>query len=168
MTLGSPSPTVITSQPRQDATLDNRDALIKRLNDIVLDMSKDTGRILDNHTVVSINSELDTIGLLLSGQGQLTELDDEVEQDQKDSQTSTKVGDDDLHNPLTSSQESHGTIKPSPSASSPPYWPAPSLDVTRALDISNAAEELASRLMVSVKELQKRREESEVASSRIG
>ena len=151
--------TAIASQPHQDIELDNNDALIKRLNNIVLSISKHTRTSLDGSTIAAINSELDNIELLLGEEEEHTKFDDKVKPDQ-DSQSSTNVGDDDLR--LSLIQESRMPVEPSPRVRSPPPWQSPSMAAPRSMDISKEADELASKLMISVQELQKRREESEV------
>ena len=162
MSLSPPLPTAITSRPRQEFTLDNNKALIKRLNDIVLNIAKDTRTSLDGNTIAVINSELDNIELLLGVQEKPTEFSDRAESDQ-DSQSSTNVGDDDQHTSPIPIQEPQISIEPSLHVFSPPR-PAASITASWAVDISKAADELTSKLITSVQELQKRREESEVPS----
>lgn len=160
MSLSPPLQMAITPRPRQDFALDNNDAIIKRLNDIVLSIAGDTRSSLDSDTIAAISSELDNIELLLGREEKRTEFGDRAESD-LESQTSTNVGDDGLHTPLTPIQIS---IEPSLQVFSPPPRPAASITASWAMDISKAADELTSKLITSVQELQKRREESEVPS----
>jgi hypothetical protein len=163
MSLSPPLQMAITPRPRQDFALDNNDAIIKRLNDIVLSIAGDTRSSLDSDTIAAISSELDNIELLLGREEKRTEFGDRAESD-LESQTSTNVGDDGLHTQLTPIQEPQISIEPSLRVFSPPPRPAASITASWAMDISKAADELTSKLITSVQELQKRREESEVPS----
>jgi hypothetical protein len=165
MSLDQPSPTAVTSEPRQDTALEEKNALIKRLNNLVLCLSKDSRTALDDTTIRAIHSEVDNIELLLGDETRDTDLDDEDEQEQQASRPSQNVQDDDLRSPLTPSHGSQMSTKPTSHTPSPTLTRAPTMTVLRALEIASAAEQLTSQLTTSIKELQKRRDESEVHPS---
>lgn len=165
MSLDQPSPTAVTSEPRQDAALEETDALIKRLNTVVLCLSRDSRPALDDTTIKAIHSEVDHIELLLRDETRDADLDNEDEPDQNDSQPSQNVEDDDLKIRLAASHESQIPTEPATDASSPARRPPSVMTAQRALEITSAAEQLTSQLTASIKELQKRRGESEVHPS---
>jgi hypothetical protein len=159
MSLDQPESAAAILEPRQDITL-HKDVLIKRLNDVLFRLSKESMIGLDDNTILAINSEVDHIELLLR-EAKLVELDGEDGQELEDSQIHTNAGNNDLRNGPTPTQESEMPIEPSSQTASPMPRLAPSI-TARALEIANAAEELASQLATSVEEFQKRKEESEV------
>jgi hypothetical protein len=161
MSLDEPESAAAILEPRQDITL-HKDVLIKRLNDVLFRLSKESMIGLDDNTILTINSEVDHIELLLrEAEAKLVELDGEDGQELEDSQIHTNAGNNDLRNGPTPIQESEMPIEPSSQTASPMPRLAPSI-TARALEIANAAEELASQLATSVEEFQKRKEESEV------
>lgn len=159
MSLDQPESAAAILEPRQDITL-HKDVLIKRLNDVLFRLSKESMIVLDYNTILAINSEVDHIELLL-GEAKLVELDGEDGQELEDSQIHTNAGNNDLRNGPTPTQESEMPIEPSSQTTSLMPRLAPSI-TARALEIANAAEQLASQLATSVEEFQKRKEESEV------
>jgi hypothetical protein len=159
MSLDQPESAAAILEPRQDITL-SKDVLIKRLNDVLFRLSKESMIGLDDNTILAINSEVDHIELLLR-EAKLVELDGEDGQELEDSQIHSNAGNNDLRNGPTPTQESEMPIEPSSQTASLMPRLAPSI-TARALEIANAAEQLASQLATSVEEFQKRKDESEV------
>lgn len=162
MSLPYSLPPAFTNEPRQDLPLNNKDALIKRLNDVVLSLSKDPGTGLNDSTLTAIYSEVDHIEHLLNNEEKRPESNEG--QDPEDLQTATNAEENLLQSSPALIKESRMSTETTPHSPNPPPWPAPSMTISRALEIANAAEELASQLTSSIEELQKRREESEVCT----
>lgn len=151
------SPTASTfsaPSPARDLTQDSKDVLVERLNDLVLRLSKDSS--LEDNAVTAIHSEVDKIELLLHG-GERRRGSRGTEN------TTLSVEDDTFWGPRSPTQSLRlrrpVIIRGSPRQAAhneSPMTPA------KAVELANAAEELASQLTKTVAELQTRKEESDV------
>lgn len=149
------------SEPRQDESLDKKNALIERLNNVVRGLSKDSITSLSDSTIQTINSEVDVIESLL-GNDETDAAHDEDENDFNDPETFINMGNDASRSLSTPSKEPCQPSAPVSPVASPKTLSEPDIIVPQALKIANAAEQLASQLTASIQELQKRREESDV------
>jgi hypothetical protein len=163
MSLHHPSTTTVSCEPRQEFSMDKRDALVKRLQDLVFHISKDTSRSLDDNIIPSIHSEVDRIEVLIKDGEKHQDLDAEDRELLKESQPHLDPTDNALwstHAPIE--QDSMRISNTSACPPNPALQKSQDMTPSRATEISNVAEELASQLAASLKELQTRREESEV------
>lgn len=161
MSLDAPSHTV---DPCQFTDSDRRAALVKRLNSVVLCLSRDSISAIDDSTIENIESEVCRIELLLNGKSRNTTQHDYDGGDERDSQSSVDSEYSILQDKCIPLDDSEVAMRSSSQLSCSKLLSEPGLTTTRASEIASAAEELASHLTASVQELQKRKEESEVLS----
>ena len=169
----SPTSTVSLDSPRtsnQDLTQDNKDVLIERLNDLVFRLFKDSS--VEDSIVSAIHTRVDGVELLLKNK--------EIERHKKSTslgnEISSESGEDPFWGPLTPTR--NGRILFPESPTSPRHSreattgkePRPSsysreaaIGIERVIEIAKSAEELASKLKVTVAELQVRKQESDVS-----
>jgi hypothetical protein len=156
-------PSNVACEPRQEFSMDKRDALIKRLKDLVFCISKDASSSLDDNIIAAIHSEADRIEVIIKDGEKHQDLDDEDREDLKDSQPPLDPTDNALWSTLAPTQQASRRIDDTSACPpGPSLQQSPNMTTSRPIEISNAAEELASQLAASIKELQIRREESEV------
>jgi hypothetical protein len=158
----TPSSTVATCDSTPDLVLDSKLALIKRLYDVVFRISNEQSSHLDRNAVAAIHSEVDRIEVLVKG-GERLPARDEDRVGFQDLQAPTSPRYDALSSQLAPTQEAQMPVDDAPIH--PPrlsLQQAPTMTISRAIEIANAAEELASQLAASVEEFEKRREESDV------
>jgi hypothetical protein len=161
----SPTSTfLLESSPSQDLTQDNKDVLIERLNDLVLRLSKDS--FVEDRIISAIHTGVDRIELLMKDGG-------------KESQKkSPQVGSESKHSrgnsedifwgsPLTPTRNVRMRFPESPTSPRHSIHPRPQISADRAIEIANSADELSSKLLATVAELQVRREESDVSLPQI-
>lgn len=139
--------------------LDSRLALIKRLYDVVFCVSNDRSSHLDENTLAAIHSEVGRIEVLVKA-GEEQPAIDEGRGALQDSKMPASSGFDTPPNPPALAREANMPVNDTLPGLS--LQQAPTMTMSRAIEIANAAEELASQLAVSVQEFQNRREESDV------
>jgi hypothetical protein len=166
MSLDQSAPQAAVSEPRQDGPLDKKNALIERLNKVIVGLSEnDSITSLSDNTVEAINSEVDRIESLL-GNDERNVTHDEDEKDFKDLETFMSIGDDASRSSSTSIKQLQQPSRPVSLVANPATCLEPDITGLQALKIANEAEQLASRLTASIQELQKRREEYDVHASK--
>jgi len=146
------------SSPSQDLTQDSKDVLIERLNDLVLRLSK--AETVEDGAVTAIHSEVDKIELLLKG----GEKHQKSERHSRNQSSGSKALDDDsFWGPATPTQNIKMRF-PDMSAgnSRQSSYHESRMSPAKAVELAQAAEDLASKLSVTVAELQARKEESDV------
>lgn len=145
--------------PDEDLTEDSKDVLIERLNDLIARLSN--ARSIDDVAVTAIHSQMDNIELIVRREerhqsppdGTVASLD--VLRDE-----------DNFWGPPSPSQSLRMRLPPKPGSSVLPQREL-SMSTAKAVKIAKEAEELASMLSTTVKELQTRREESDVSMSMV-
>jgi len=141
--------------PGQELTQDSKDVLIERLNDLVLRLS--TTNELEDGAVTAVHSQVDKIELILRGE----------ERHQRPSHSRNGSGisraeDDPFWGPATPTQNIKMRL-PDMSVSSPRRPRRESqASSSKEVELAQAAEDLASKLAVTIEELQSRKEESDV------
>jgi hypothetical protein len=166
MSLDQSVPQAAVSEPRQDGPLDKKNALIERLNKVIVGLSEDDSiTSLSDNTVEAINSEVDRIESLLENDERNVTHDGD-EKDFKDPEIFVNIGDDASWGPSTPTKEPQQASRPVSPVASPTTCSEPDITGSQAIKIANAAEQLASRLTASTQELQKRKEESDVRPSK--
>jgi hypothetical protein len=166
MSLDQSVPQAAVSEPRQDGPLDKKNALIERLNKVIVGLSEDDSiTSLSDNTFEAINSEVDRIESLL-GNDERDATHDEDEKDFNDPETFVNIEDDASWGPSTPTKELQQPSRPVSPVANPKTCSEPDITGSQALKIANAAEELTSRLTASIQELQKRREEYDVHASK--
>jgi hypothetical protein len=154
----SPASTGLSdSSPSQDLTQDSKDVLIERLNDLVLRLS--TTNVLEDSAVTAVHSQVDKIELLLKGE----EKHQKPSHSRSGSGLSKSQEDDPFWGPAT---PTHNIKMRLPDASIGSQRPSLhrnlQMSPAKAIELAHAAEDLASKLSVTVEELQCRKEESDV------
>jgi hypothetical protein len=157
----SPTSTILLeSSPSQDLAQDNKDVLIERLNDLVLRLSKDS--FLEDSTVSAIHTGVDRIELLMKGKGK---------ENQKKSPlfgSEFKLSEGNAEDvfwgpPLTPPRNVRMRFPDSPTSPRHSVHRQPQMSAARVIEIAKSAEDLASKLLATVSELQVRKEESDVS-----
>jgi hypothetical protein len=144
------------SSPGQDLTQDSKDVLIERLNDLVLRLS--TTNELEDGAVTAVHSQVDKIESIVRGE----ERQQRPSHSRSGSGISRTKEDDPFWGPATPTQNVKMRL---PDMSFPPRRPARHASVAspaKAIELAQAAEDLASKLAVTIEELQNRKEESDV------
>jgi hypothetical protein len=153
------STSLLESSSSQDLTQDNKDVLIERLNDLVLRLSKD--RSVEDSIISAIHSGVDRIELLMKGR--------EKENQKKSPQVSNESkhargNSEDIFwgSPLTPTRNVRMRFPDSPTSPHHSVHRRPRMSADRAIEIVKSAEDLSSKLLATIMELQVRREESDV------
>lgn len=145
--------------PDEDLTEDSKDVLIERLNDLVARLSN--ARNIDDVAVTAIHSQMDRIELIVRREERhQSPLDGTV------ASLDVLRDEDNFWGPPSPSQSLRMRLPPKPgSAVLPQHQRELSMSTAKAVKIAKEAEELASILSTTIKELQTRREESDVSIS---
>jgi hypothetical protein len=154
----SPTSRVLSdSSPSQDLTQDSKDVLIERLNDLILHLS--TANVLEDSAVTAVHSQVDNIEVLLRGE----EKHQKPGHSRSGSGVSKVQEDDPFWGPATPTQNIKMRL-PDMAAENrrPPLHRNLQMSPAKAIELAHAAEDLASKLCVTVEELQRRKEESDV------
>ena len=144
------------SSPSQDLTEDSKDVLLERLNDLVLRLS--TSHDIEDGTVTDIHSQVDRIERLLKGE--------DKHQKSSHSRTGSDIlrtkEDEFFWRPATPTHSMKMRL-PDMSRGSPRPILRRNLQISpaKAIELAHSAEDLASRLVFTVEELQRRKEESD-------
>jgi hypothetical protein len=146
-----------SSPSQQDLTQDSKDVLIERLNDLVLHLS--TSQELEDGAVTAIHSQVDRIEMILRGE----------EKHKKPSPSLSGTGmsrDDPFWGPVTPTQSIKMRLPDTFTGNqrSPLYLNLQEVSSAKAIELAQAAEDLASRMAVTLEELHRRKEESDVSS----
>ena len=158
--LSSPTSTILLeSSSSQDITQDNKDVLIERLNDLVLRLSKDSS--IEDSIISAIHSGVDRIELLMKDR----EKANQKKYPQLSSESKHSRGNsEDIFwgSPLTPTRNVRMRFPDSPTSPHHSFHRQPRMSTDRAIEIAKSAEDLSSKLLATVRELQVRREESDV------
>lgn len=143
----------------QDITQDSKDVLIERLNDLALRLS--TAKDLEDSAVTAIHSQVDKIEKILRGE----ENHKKPGHSRSDSEPSKE---DIFWGPATPTQSLKRRL---PDMSRMNQRPPLSrnfqeLSSAKVNELAQAAEDLASRMSVTLEEFQRRKEESDVSSQK--
>lgn len=146
----------------EDLTQDSKDVLIDRLNDLVARLSKVPA--LKDRTVSSIHSEVDKIELLLGG---AEKVYSPRHSRQTSSHSNAQYETEPFSGPPNPTQSMKMRFPPMPWTSPSPR-PVPErqpMTPEKALEIAKNAQDLVLKLSATLKELQLRKEESDVSES---
>jgi hypothetical protein len=163
------SSTFPESPPIQDLTQDNKDVLIERLNDLIIRLAKDSS--IEDSTISAIHNGIDRIELILKNRKIGTHK--KSPSFGSDIQAFKGGGEDAFWGPLSPTRNARIQFPDSESLperepSSPKLAhhfviPEVRMSPDHAIEIAKSAEEVASRLSVTVAELQVRKEESDAS-----
>jgi hypothetical protein len=146
-----------SSPSQQDITQDSKDVLIERLNDLALRLS--TAKDLEDGAVTAIHSQVDKIEKILRGE--------EKHKKPGHSRSGSELSKEDIFwGPATPKQSLKMRLPDvSPRSQRPPLSRSfQEVSSAKAIELAQAAEDLASRMTVTLEEFQKRKEESDVSS----
>jgi hypothetical protein len=146
-----------SSPSQQDITQDSKDVLIERLNDLALRLS--IAKELEDGAVTAIHSQVDKIEMILRGE--------EKHKKPNHSRSESEVSKDDpFWGPATPTQSMKMRLPDASSGSQRPPLRRNLKGVSpaKAIELAQAAEDLASRMSVTLEEFQRRKEESDVSS----
>jgi len=148
-----------SSPSQQDLTEDSKDVLIERLNDLVQRLS--TAQELDDGAVTAVHSQVDKIEMILKGE----------EKQKKPSHSRSSSGvprdsPDPFWAPATPTKSIRMRLPDTSTRSQRPPLRRNLQEVSsvKASELAQAAEDLASRMAVTLEEFQRRKEESDVSS----
>jgi hypothetical protein len=144
-----------SSPSQHEITQDSQDVLIERLNDLVLRLS--TAQDLEDGTLSAVHSQVDKIEVILRGQGH--------------SRSGSGISrGDPFWGPATPTQSMKMRLPDASPGSQHPnlHRHMREKSSAKAIELAQAAEELASRMSVTLEEFQLRKEESDVSSQNSG
>ena len=160
----SPTSTVSLESHRttnQDLAQDNKDVLTERLTDFVLRLSKDSS--LEDSTVSAIHTGVDRIESLLKSRGKRLHKSSFSDGSQLGF---PKTGEDMFWAPLTPPRNVRMLLPEPFISASQRATSGVTMNTEYAVKIARSAEELASKLSVTIAELQIRKEETDVNCTR--
>ncbi len=146
-----------SSPSQQDITQDSKDVLIERLNDLALRLSM--AKDLEDGAVTAIHSQVDKIEKILRGE--------EKHKKHGHSRSGSELSKEDIFwGPATPTQSLKMRLPDvSPRSQRPPLSRNfQEVSSAKAIELAQAAEDLASRMTVTLEEFQRRKEESDVRS----
>jgi hypothetical protein len=151
-----------SSPSQQDLTQDSKDVLIERLNDLVLRLS--TAQELEDGAVTAVHSQVDRIEMILRGEAK--------HKQPNHSRSGSGISvpkDDPFWGPATPTQSMKMRL---PNTSTDGQRPPlrrnlQQVSSAKAKEMAQAAEDLASRMTVTLEEFQRRKEESDVGPRKV-
>jgi hypothetical protein len=151
-----------SSPSQQDLTQDSKDVLIERLNDLVLRLS--TAQELEDGAVTAVHSQVDRIEMILRGE--------EKHKQPNHSRSGSGIPvpkDDPFWGPATPTQSMKMRLpNTSTGGQRPPlHRNLQQVSSAKAKEMAQAAEDLASRMAVTLEEFQRRKEESDVGPRKV-
>jgi hypothetical protein len=140
--------------PHEDLTQDSKEVLVDRLNDLILQLSNTN--TLEDSAVSTIHSQVDKIEQLIRSQnGHIPNQSPRYLESMRE--------DDTFWGPATPTQNLKMRLPMSPRSDHSFFLQEPHMSTSKAEEVAKAAEDLACKMTITVTEMQKRKEESDVS-----